>query len=584
MLKIFPVILLVLLIPPALVNFGFSQANPDDGTPTLTWAITSEVGTLDPQRTSALIDFRIIEAIYEPLLRVNPATVKLEPATAEALPVVSDDLRTFTYTIREDAKWSNGDPVRPEDFAYGWMRAVVPDLAAKYADFVFRIEGAKAFFDWRNEQLAQYASRNDESRDAAEAAALWEQAKARFEDTVGIRCEGRKLIVTMAEPSPIFPYLSGFATFMPIHRESAEAALKIDPGSGRITYDALYFAREDRMVTNGPYALTQWAFNRQLVIDANPHYWNADNVPTPRMVQRIIKDEALGLMLYEFEELDWLPNIPERAAKDMLATDRDDVFSTPAAGTYYYVINTRAQRDGEPNPLADPKIRMALSLAVDRKALVEQVRGKKEPAANTFVPPGSIPGYEPPTGLNPIFDPDRAKELLAEAGFPDGLGLRPLTLQYNTGGGHEEPATAIARMWQENLGVRVETKAVEWSRHLEMLHPNSADFDIARVAWFGDYPDPSTFLELLKSDGSNNTSGYHNPEFDRLFAEGNAVIDPAKRYALFREAETVMLKEQPIIPLFHYVTTNLYRPGVVKNMDLNMWGYRALHRIELNRE
>ncbi|MEM6393414.1 MAG: peptide ABC transporter substrate-binding protein [Planctomycetota bacterium] len=579
-----PLILLALLLPAAVFNFGFGRPLPElpPGKTALTFAVPSPVKTLDPQRATALNDFRIIDALFEPLLTVDPDTLQLVPGAA-LLPGVSDDATTYTFTIRDDARWSNGDPVTSHDFKHAWFRALLPDLAAGYSGKFMLIKGAKPFFEWRSKKLEELAA------NPGQGEAGWQDTLAHFDATVGLQTpDDRTLIVTLEKPTAYFPDLAGFGIYSPVHSPTASAALSIDPTTGRVTMDPNYFIDPDRLISNGSYQLTEWSFGRRMVLDANPHYHAADTLGNHRIVQHLIRGEALSFMTYESGDVDWLPGLPSAAiAAELVRADRNDVHNVPVAGTYFYIFNCRPTlADGSPNPLADPALRRALARSIDRQTLVSQVTRMDQPTADTFIPPGSLDGYALPPQHAIPYDPDAARQILKDAGYSvngsPGKAIPTLKLVYNTGGGHEGPALAIARHWKQQLGIEVTTEPVEWNRLLDLR--DKGDFVIARGGWFGDYPHPSTFLELFRSDDGNNDGRYVNPQYDALLDAGRAARDPAEANRFYQQAERMMLEDAPIAPIYHYTMLQLFDPDRVQNFTLNAWNKTALHRIRVTPE
>ena len=565
-----------LLLPLALLGCGFQddQPAPADGGQVRFLSGTA-VKTLDPQLTSWMVDFRIIEGLFEPLLRVDPATLELEPAAAEAMPEVSDDGLTYTFTIRDDARWSNGDPVTASDYAYGWKRALLPDLAADYVALFFCIEGAQDFYNQRAEQLSTFESNKKPAGD------LWDQTQQRFADTVGIEATGdRTLRVTLREPTAYFNELVAFAAFSPVHEASADPHLQLNDNSGAVTMDPGYFRDPGTLIANGPYVLGSWQPRQQLVLEQNPHWWNRAAMKNSQVVMEVADNPGTALTRYERGEVDWYPDLPTNAqvAADLVAAGRDDVHTGPAAGTYFYVFNCLPEIDGKPNPLADPRVRRALSLAVDRRHLVDNVTRLGQPVARSFVPPTAIPAYQPPVEAGVGHDPDEARRLLAEAGYPDGRGITGLTLLYNNEGGHQDSAEAIKNAWRQTLGVNVTLEPIERIQFSDRLRNQS--FTIARAGWFGDYRDPTTFLDKFQSANGNNDGKYHNPEYDRLLDEARTILDPDRRMAKLAEAEALLLAEQPLMPLYHYTNLELFDLERVTGIHVNPWNVRRLETIE----
>ncbi len=560
---------------------GFEAPAPEtaDGA-TLRFISEGAIDTLDPQGTSWLVDFRIIECVFEPLLRADPAGGPLQPAAATALPRVSPDGRTYTFTLRSDAKWSNGDPLRSTDFVYAWRRAIMPDLGADYSGLFMEITGAHDFATWRAQQLGRVAA-GELNADTA-----WADARQRFADTVGLRTpDDQTLVVELRRPVAYFNELAAFAAFMPLHEVSARASATVDVGSGTVSLGSGYFTDPASLVGNGPYRLTRWAFKQELVVDANPHYWARERVTNTRVIAQVVVDPATALLRYHNGEADWYPGVPTAAPQSAelvaagRAGERHDVHDGPAAGTYFYLFNCNPQVSGQPNPLADPQVRRALSMAVDRRLLVENVTRLNQPVAKTFVPPDILPGYTPPVEAGMEFNPDAARALLAEAGFPNGEGLTGLSVLVNSGGGHDVPALAIANMWRTHLGLSVSVEEVEKTAFRERRR--SQDFTIARGGWYGDYRDPTTFLDMLRTADGNNDMKYTNPEYDALLQKAADQLDPAARFTTLARAEALMLRDQPLMPLYGYTNLELFDPARLQGLYPNPWNVRRLDAVEV---
>lgn len=536
----------------------------------------AEVDTLDPQGTSWLVDFRAIECLYEPLLRVNPETLKLEPAAAQDMPAVSEDGLTYTFTIRPEAKWSNGDPLHASDFIYAWKRALLSDLAADYSGLFFCIEGAEDFFLWRIEQLASFPASGMTAQEH------WEKTNQHFADTVGITAvDDRTLRVKLKQPTAYFNELAAFAAFMPVHEKSVSPYLVLDKNTAAVTNNTEYFRKPELLVGNGPYTLTSWRFKVQMVMDQSPTYWNKDAMGNTQVVFNVVDDSTNALLRYNRGEIDWYPNMPtaDRSSSELVKSSRSDVHHGPAAGTYFYLFNCQPTINGKPNPLADARVRRALSMAVDRKLIVQNITQMNQPVAKSFVPPTAIPGYEPPVEAGASFDPAAAKKLLAEAGYPDGQGLTGLSILYNYEGAHGDVAQTIANLWKQHLNISVAIESVEKSAFRDRRRSQS--FTIARGSWFGDYRDPTTFLDMFRKLDGNNDAKYDNPAYDQKLIDATLITDPVKRFDTLEETEAILLNDQPLMPLYHYTNLELFDPARVKNLYPNPWNYRAIDAIQI---
>ena len=561
-----------------------------DGTPEadFTFVSGSEHNTLDPQRMSWVHDIRLAGQMFDPLVSYNFEAGEAEPAAAASWEV-SDDRKTYTFHLREGAKWSNGDPVKASDYIYAWRRAMMPDFAADYTTFMYHIKGAKAFYAYRSDQLEKFQQIRKEAQASGQAGsgveaakATWQSAKARFDETVGLAApDAHTLKVTLKRPVPYFLQLVAFATYMPVHPPSVKAATNLSGETGRLQMDSGYWSDPDRLVTNGPYQMTGRAFKRYVLLEANPHYWNREAMRNDSILERIVPDTQSQLLMESNGQVDWLPDIPaqQSVAADLVQQDRDDVHVRPLAGTYFYNFNCQETLpDGSDNPLTDPKVRRALSLAIDREAIVEHVTQLGQPIARTFIPPTALANYEPPVDAGVTFDPEKARDLLAEAGHANGEGLDGLSILYATKKGHGKIAQAVRGDWSQHLGVSVELEAVRDKTFADRL--DNGEFSIARAAWIGDYPDPTTWLNKMRADSNNNDARWHNKQYDALLDKAEDQHGERRRQTL-RQAERLLVREQPMAMLFHYVSVDVYDPERVKGLNPGAWPRWELERVRV---
>jgi oligopeptide transport system substrate-binding protein len=563
---------LVLWAALAAGGCGEDEAQPEAD---FVFASASQHHSLDPQRMSWLHDIRLARALYEPLTRHEVPGLEIRPGAAESW-AVSEDGTRYTFTIREDATWSNGDPVRAEDFVFAWRRALLPDLASDYTQLLFCIEGAEPFFSFRQKQLERVAE------GALNAEKAWAAAKKRFRETVGVSAAGpRTLRVRLERPLPYFLELCAFSTFMPAHKESVQAATRLEEESGMRRMDSTYFNDPKRMVTNGAYELAARSESR-VRLRAQPHYGRSEAPKSETIVEKIVEDPQTQMLQYRRGLVHWLPDIPSTSslAADLAASGRDDVHVTTGAGTYFYAFNCLPKHaDGTSNPLADRKVRRALSMAIDRKTLVEEVTRLGQPVARSFVPPEALAEYEPPVEAGAAFDPESARQLLDEAGHPDGEGLEGLSILYNTEGAHEVIAQQIRSAWEKHLGVSMSLEGVDSRAFGHRLREQQ--FDVARAGWFGDYRDPTTFLDRFRSGDGNNDSKWKHPPFDRLMAKAAEERGADARRRLLQRAERMVLKRQPVAPIFHYVTLDVYDPQRVRGLPPNAWHVFRLEQVRV---
>lgn len=555
---------------------------------TLTWAVPSEIQGLDPHGVTAGEAIRAVECLYERLLRVNPSTLQTEPAAASSY-TVSEDGLTYTFTLRPDGKWSNGDPVTAHDFVYGWQRMMLPDYAAEYKALLHFVDGAQDIWDARTKQLNAYAAHSKDTggnSDTSHAEAVFGIWLDEFNRKVGVKAiDDHTLQVRLGAPCAFFDQLVAFACYSPVHTQSHQQTLGFDPNSGRIVADKTYFANPKKLVANGPYHLERWALNDRMVLEANPHYWDRQNMGNNRIVQLTITDLSLQLKQYSAGQIDWLPRLQSSSTliADMMkqanAGLRDDVHVAPAAGVYFYRFNCRPTVNGKPNPLADPRVRRALTMTVDRQYLVDRVTRQGQRPMTTLVPQGAVRGYEPPAASGLAFDPEAAKKLLAEAGYPNGEGLEGLDFLYNTGSGHEFVGQAVLQGWRKHLGIKMSMQGRTWGELLESA--KQGDFSILRAGWFGDYQDPTSWLDMFREEDGNNHGRYISKAYEQKLTDAAAEFDTAKRLALLAEAETILLEDCPILPIYQYVDIHMFKPDRVTNLPLNAWSRYALHRVSV---
>jgi oligopeptide transport system substrate-binding protein len=389
---------------------------------------------------------------------------------------------------------------------------------------------------------------------------------------VGVRAIDDKTIeVTLKRRTSYFLDLVAFATYMPVHAASVEAGVTYNAETGVRMDDPTYWNNPKRLIVNGPYVLNKRKFRQYSYLTANPYYWNRDSLKNHSILARIISDDMAMLMAYDQGVVDYVPQVSNTLTHDMVSRKgRNDVHVTPLAGTYIYNFNCSPKlNNGEPNPLADWRVRRALCMAIDRRQLGEKITRLNEPPAYSFVPPGSCAGYDPPVEAGPVFDPAGARDLLREAGFADGSEVKGVSILYNTGSGHDKIAQAVKSMWKEHLGVVVTLEGVE--SKISSQRGRSQDYTVRRAGWYGDYADPTSWLDIRSSQDENNTTKWSNPEYDGLLVRAAEEQDPVERMRLLREAEAIMLKECPQVVLFHYVNVSLFDPEKVKGLELNAW-------------
>jgi len=499
---------------------------------TFTYRVLDEHSSVDPQVVEDVSGSEIVRDLFEGLMNQDEDG-NLEPGVAEFFEA-NESKDVYTFTLRKNAKWSNGDPVTAQDFVYGWQRAADPALASPYSWFI---------------ELMSIEN-------AAEIIA----GEKPVEDLGVSAIDNYTFQVRLTAPLPYFPQMTTHATTFPAPRAVIEK------------YGADW-TKPENIVSNGAYVLTEHLPNERSVRERNPLYWNNDETIIDKVVALVINDENVALTRYMAGELD-RTEIPAGQYPRLKAEHPDEATAFPRLCSYYYTINLT---DTTNPALLDVRVRKALSLAVDRDIITKNVTAGGQYPAYTFTPEATasfnVPDVEAATMTQPERD-EMARELLAEAGFDDGLNLE---LVYNTSEGHKKIAIAISQMWKQKLGVNVQLANLEWKTFLETR--GNQDYQVARAGWCGDYNEASTFLDLVDSKSSYNDAKYMNPAVDEMLAEAKTSSDPS---SLYTEIEEIIARDVPIIPIYHYTGSYMIDTDLenwpVNNVEQN-WYSRNLYKI-----
>jgi oligopeptide transport system substrate-binding protein len=465
-------------------------------------------------------------------LTTEDPTSKAVPGVAESW-TVSEDGKTYTFKLRKST-WSDGTPLTANDFVFSLQRILLPETAAEYASLLYIIKGAEAI-------------------NTGKAAA----------DTLGVKAiDDYTLQVQLTGPAPYFLELLTHYTAYPVPKHVIDKVGKA-------------WTKPENMVINGPFKLVEWLPNTHVKLTRNDKFYGNDSVVLDNVTFYTQEDRAAVQKRFRAGEID----VAMDFASDQIGWLRknlpDETRIAPYMGCYYYPINSSVE------PFTDKRVRQALSMAVNRKAIVEKVLKTGELAAYSFVPPG-VAYYDNPAEVEWKDMPygervKKAKELLKEAGF-DANNPLEFTLRYNTSENHKRIAVAVASMWKQ-IGVKAELFNSEVKVHYADL--KQGDFQVARAGWIADYNDAQNFLYLLeKRTGANNYGRYANPEYDKLMLEAEVTADLVKRGELMRKAESLAMDDQPVIPIYHYVSKNLVSKkveGFVDNpKDIHRWRYVTL--------
>ncbi|HRP86067.1 MAG TPA: peptide ABC transporter substrate-binding protein [Gammaproteobacteria bacterium] len=471
-----------------------------------------EPDTLDPQRAEDESSREIIRDLFEGLVGETPAG-ELVPGAAESWQVSPDGL-SWTFVLRADGRWSNGDPLLAEDFVAGLRRAVDPATASSSAALLAPLESATEIIAGRlpPERLG--------------VAAL----------------DARRLQLRLQSPTP---YLLGLLTnpiTFPVHRPS-------------LAEHGASFARPGRLVSNGAYRLDAWEVHSHVQLLANPHFREPPAIGVVRHYAFDAPEAALNR--YRAGDLDFSMQMPMARFQWLRDNLPDELHTAPAISTQFWLFNTvRAPTD-------ELRVRQALSMTVDRQRIVDTVTGLGDHAAYGLVPPGTAnytaqrhEWHDQPIAARAA----AARELLAAAGYGPARPLR-VEVHYNTDENLRRIAVAVASMWREHLGVETVLHNEEFRVLLSRRkHPDQ--WQVLRLSWRGDYNDASNFLEIISRHGAVNDTGYDDPEFERLLAAAAAELDPAARRRLLETAERRMLEHYPVLPLYHPVNKALVKPWV----------------------
>lgn len=489
--------------------------------------LSADPATIDPALNAAVDGAVVLSNLFEGLCRTD-ANDKAIPGIAEKWEVSEDGLH-YTFHLRE-AKWSDGEPLKAGDFEYAWKRALAPETAAEYA-------------------YQLYYLANGEKYNSGEGTA----------DEVGVKAvDDKTLEVTLQDPTPYFLELTAFPTYFPVRKDIVEK----DPEKWALDPATL--------ISNGPFKLAEWKHNDVMKLVKNENYYDAGVVKLAGIDFFMITEETTALASFENGELDYTDPVPQAKIPVLKQEGNENFQIRPYLGTYFYVFNVTAK------PVDDVKVRQALTLAIDRTAIVEKVSQGGQQPANGFVPEGmpthdgkSFREFAGDYGISATADVEKAKALLAEAGYPNGEGFPSVTLYYNTLESHKAIAEAVQEMWKQNLGINVELQNEEWKVFQERR--NNLDFTIARHGWIADFADPMNFLEMWLSGSGNNNSGWKSAEFDKLVADSKAASG-AERDEIMKQAETLMMEEYITCPIYYYTLPCMINPKL-KDVQMSALGF-----------
>ena len=484
----------------------------------------TEPQDLDPHIVTGVPESKVLMAILEGLVIRNPDGPTPLPGVATSWEI-SNDGKTYTFNLRKDAAWSNGDSVTAFDFVYAWKRVLLPSLGSKYPDMLYDVVNAEEF---NKGSITNFSK-------------------------VGVKAiDDSTLQVNLKNPAPYFLELLCHYTTRPVHKETIEAFGEIDTAGSQWT-------RPGNFVGNGPFTLDTWELNKVIIVKKNPTYWNNAVVKLNEIHFFPVDNASREDLMFRSGQLHVTSTVPPEKVESYKDKYPDNIQVDPFYGTYYYRFNT------EKAPFDNKLVRQALSLALDRTLIVEKVTKGGQQEAFSFTPPDPN-SYFPPTTLE--FDPRKAKELLIKAGYSDSNPFPSVDLLYNTSEGHQKLAQAIQQMWKTALDIDITLTNTDWKVYLS--RQSIGDFQIARAGWIGDYIDPKSFLDMMVTGRGNNQTGWSNQEFDNLLIAAANSTSQDQRFSNFYEAEKILIDEMPIIPIYTY--TRIY----MLHEDVQGWGNNLL--------
>jgi len=529
---------LMLMLFISLTGCGSGESNISLGNRTgiLYWGNGTEPASLDPHIATGVPEHHIMSSVMEGLVLKDRKSLEPRPGVAESW-TISDDGRIYTFKLRDDARWSNGDPHIANDYVWSWWRALQPALGNQYAYMLFPIKNAKRYYDRETEDFGD----------------------------VGVKAlDQRTLQVSLTNPTPYFLQLLDHYSLFPVHQATIEKFGNADQRGTRWSY-------EGNLVSNGPFKLDEWKINRHITVTRNLHYWDNDNVALNGIVFKPVENTVTEERMFRAGQLHVTSSVPADKISTYRKSNSTELKIAPYLGTYFYRLNIKTPQ------LQDRRVRRALGMAIDREKLVENITKGGQIPAYTMTPPGTM-GYYPKSTL--AFDPEGAKNLLSEAGYPNGEGFPAIEILYNTNEGHRKIAVALQEMWKDYLNIDIKLLNQEWKVYLAT--ESAGDYQISRGGWIGDYVDPNNFLDMFLCGGGNNRTGWCNEEYDRLILEvAPSQSSHEERLAVFQQAETMLLDDMPIIPVYTYTSLKLVDLSV-GNLDGNIMNQAMYKDIYLS--
>jgi oligopeptide transport system substrate-binding protein len=492
-----------------------SSASAMPGKKILFYGNGSEPQDLDPQTITGVPEHHLLLAFFEGLISEDPQ-LNLKPGVAERWEISADGL-VYTFHLRADAKWSNGQPVTARDFIASYQRILTPALGSEYAYMLWHVVGAE---DYNKGKLTDFSRTGFKAPD------------------------DRTLQLTLRQRTPFLLHAICFYPWYPV-------PVSVIQKFGGLDKKATNWTRPENFVGNGAFVLKEWRPNQVLIAARSPTYWDRASVKLDEIHFFPVELADTEERMFRTGQLHIVNEVPLTKIPVYQREHPESIRIDPWLGVYFFRLNTKRK------PFDDVRVRRALAMTIDREMITQHVlKGGERPAYN-LVPPG-MPGYVSRHQLKP--DVAEAKRLLAEAGYPEGRGFPKIELLYNTLEKHRVIGEALDQMWRRNLGVGISLGNQEWKVYMDATH--QTNYDMSRGGWIADYVDPHVFLDVWMTNGGNNDTNWGNPEYDRLLRRSLDAKNDAERFEIYQQMEKILIDEMPVIPLFFYTYPRLINPKV----------------------
>lgn len=473
--------------------------------------LKDEPASLDPAKAVGLPEIQVLRDLFEGLVNQDEKG-NIIPGVASKWQ--SNDNRVWIFTLRDNARWSDGSPVTAEDFVYSWQRLVDPKMTSPFASFA---------------ALAGLANAQEITEGKATP------------DKLGVSAvDAHTLRVQLSRPVPWFPSLAASFALYPVQKANVESGAD--------------WTRPGHLVGNGAFVLSDRVVNEKLVLSRNKHYWDDGKTVIDKVTFMPINQESAATKRYLANGVDITESFPKNLYQKLLKDIPGQVYTPPQLGTYYYAFNTQK------GPTSDPRVRLALSMTIDRQVIAQKVLGTGEKPAWRLTPDvtaGFTPERSQLESMSQAELNAQAKTLLQAAGYGPQRPLK-LRLLYNSSESHQKIAIAVASMWRQSLGADVTLQNQEWKTYIDSR--NSGNFDVIRASWVGDYNEPSTFLSILTSGSSSNISRFSDESYDKVIAQAAQETSAKARNMDYNAAEHLIAEKAPIAPIYQYTNGRLIKP------------------------